>query len=326
MRNLYLYPNGRIGALEKDLLPARTWQMLLSAADAVEASRLLADTWYGRFPGLSLGAFEAVFEAAQAASEQELTELSEDPALVRGILHRRDARNARYLWKASLCGGGDGEGPELEKPGLIEHSLLSAALTDEEARKLLPAAMAAAAEELSYLRDPSPLAVDRILDRMAVSLELEELPSMEPGFRRLLETLIDVRNITTCIRLLLSDSREDLSPANLLEGGSVSREAVCDAAQEGSLPDLVSGIGNLERLGPLVKETLATRSFLELERESERVIMEMLDADSFELFGPAPLAAFLMKKEMEMSHLRILLSAKAAGMDRARLSKRLPRG
>lgn len=325
MRNLYLYPNGRIGALEKDLLPARTWQMLLSAADAVEASRLLADTWYGRFPGLSQGAFETVFEAAQVASEQELTELSEDRALVRGILHRRDARNARYLWKAALCGG-DGEGLELEKPGLIEHSLLSSALADEEARKLLPPAMASAAEELSSLRDPSPLAVDRILDRMAVSLELEELPSMEPGFRRLLETLIDVRNITTCIRLLLSDSREDLSPSNLLEGGAASREAVCDAALEGSLPDLVSSIGNLERLGPLVKETLATRSFLELERESERVIMDMLDAGSFELFGPAPLAAFLLKKEMEMSHLRILLSAKAAGMDRARLSRRLPRG
>ncbi len=325
MRNLYLYPNGRIGALEKDLLPARTWQMLLSAADSVEASRLLADTWYGRFQGLPQGAFETVFEAAQAASEQELMELSEDPALVRGILHRRDARNARYLWKAALCGG-DGTPPELEKPGLVEHSLLASALTDEEARKLLPSAMAAAASELSSLRDPSPLEVDRILDRMAVSLELEELPSMEPGFRRLLETLVDVRNITTCIRILLSESREDLSPGTLLEGGSVSREAVCGAALEGSLPDLVSGIANLERLAPLVKETLSSRSFLELERESERVIMEMLDAGSFELFGPAPLAAFLMKKEMEMSHLRILLSAKAAGMDRARLSRRLPRG
>ncbi len=325
MRNPYLYPNGRIGALEKDLLPARTWQMLLSAADSVEAARLLADTWYGRFPGLSQCAFETVFEAAQAASEQELMELSEDQALVRGVLHRRDARNARYLWKDALCGG-DGNGLELEKPGLVEHSLLASALADEETRKLLPSAMAAAAEELSSLSDPSPLEVDRILDRMAVGLELEEFSSMGPGFRRLLETLIDSRNVTTCIRFLLSGSSEDLSPGVLLEGGTVSREMLCDAALEGSLPDFVAGIENLERLAPFVKETLSSRSFLELERETERVIMEMLDAGSFELFGPAPLAAFIFKKEMEMNHLRILLAAKAAGMDRARLSRRLPRG
>ncbi|HRY61767.1 MAG TPA: V-type ATPase subunit, partial [Candidatus Fermentibacter sp.] len=98
------------------------------------------------------------------------------------------------------------------------------------------------------------------------------------------------------------------------------------AALEGTLPDLVSETGNLERLGPLVREAVSSRSFLELERESDRILMDMLDAGSFELFGPAPLAAFLLKREMEISHLRILLSAKSAGIDRARLQRRLPRG
>lgn len=325
MRNLYLFPNGRVGALEKDLLNARTWQMLLSAADAAEAGRLLADTWYGRFPGLSHGGFESMFDAAQAATEQELVELAEDPGLIRGLLHRRDARNARYIWKAALCGP-DGAVPELERPGMFEHSVLVAALSDEEARALLPAAMAAAAEKLAALASPSPLEIDSVLDAMAVELELEELPGMEPGFRRFLEALVDMRNLMICLRLVASGRKAEAAPGVLFPGGSTSREAFAAAALEGSLPDLVSEIRNLERLGPLVRESISSRSFLELERESDRILMDMLDTGSFELFGPAPLAAFLLKREMEISHLRILLSAKSAGIDRARLQRRLPRG
>jgi len=75
-----------------------------------------------------------------------------------------------------------------------------------------------------------------------------------------------------------------------------------------------------------VRDVITSRSFLELERECERILLDILDACSFGLFGPTPLAAFLLKREMEMSHLRILLSAKAAGLDKMRLQKRLPRG
>lgn len=325
MRNLYLFPNGRVSALEKDLLGARTWQMLLSAADSAEAGRLLADTWYGRFPGLSHGSFESVFDAAQTATEQELVELAEDPGLIRGILHRRDARNARYIWKAALCGPA-GAVPGLERPGMFEHSLLEAALSDEGARAQLPGAMAAAAERLSTMPSPSPIVIDSMLDSMAVELELEELPGMEPGFRRFLEALVDMRNLMICLRLIASGRKAEVAPGALFAGGSASREALAAATLEGTLPELVSEIRNLERLGPLVRDALASRSFLELERESDRILMEMLDAGSFELFGPAPLAAFLLKREMEISHLRILLSAKSAGIDRARLQRRLPRG
>ncbi len=325
MRNLYLFPNGRVGALEKDLLNARTWQMLLSAADGAEAARLLADTWYGRFPGLAQGSFESVFDAAQAATEQELVELAEDQGLIRGILHRRDARNARYIWKAALCGP-VGAIPELERPGMFEHSVLEAALADEGARSLLPRAMASAAEKLSGMPSPTPLEIDSVLDAMAVELELEELPGMEPGFRRFLEALVDMRNLMICLRLVASGRKAGITPGALFPGGSASREALAAAALEGTLPDLVSETGNLERLGPLVREAVSSRSFLELERESDRILMDMLDAGSFELFGPAPLAAFLLKREMEISHLRILLSAKSAGIDRARLQRRLPRG
>lgn len=325
MSNLYLFPNGRIGALEKDLLNTRTWQMLLSASDATEASRLMADTWYGRFPGLTTGAFEAVFDAALAATEQELTELAEDPGLVRGILHRRDSRNARYLWKAALCGA-EGMEPALEKPGLIEHSVLSRALFEEEERSLLPPVVAEAAAELASLREPSPLAVDGILDRMAVKLELSELPSIDPDLGRYLEARVDIGNLITCLRFVVSGRRGEISASILSEGGSISADGLAGASVAGTLPELVSESRDLERLVPFVREVVTSRSFLELERESERILLDMLDACSFELFGPAPLAAFLLKREMEMSHLRILLSAKAAGLDKMRLQKRLPRG
>jgi vacuolar-type H+-ATPase subunit C/Vma6 len=54
--------------------------------------------------------------------------------------------------------------------------------------------------------------------------------------------------------------------------------------------------------------------------------LEMLDRASFAAFGPESLAAFVIKREMEIRHLRILIAGKTAGMDRRRLSRRIPRG
>ncbi len=324
MRNLYLYANGRVSALEKDLLTPRTWQMLMSASDQWEAARLLADTWYGRFPGLGQGAFDEVFEAALEATEEELIDLAEDSALVKGILHRRDARNARHIWKAALCGGP--AEPVLERPGLVDTALLGDALASEEARSALPPAFARTAAELAGMKDPDPLAVDEVVDRMALEVEMDELPGMGPGFRSFLTAKVDVMNIVSTLRVLAAGLDPALAGDRLLEGGSRTPAEVLQAAVEEGLPELTAEMPGLERLAPHVREALSSRSFLELVRESDRVMLGILDTGSFAVFGPEPLAAFVARREMEVSHLRILVAAKSAGLEKARLQKRLPRG
>jgi vacuolar-type H+-ATPase subunit C/Vma6 len=112
----------------------------------------------------------------------------------------------------------------------------------------------------------------------------------------------------------------------LLQGASRQPDEIIQALSEGRLPALLAETSQFEKLGPVLKAALSDRSFLEFEKEGERALMGMIELGSFDVFGPAPLASFVLKREMEISHLRILLAAKASGMDRARLLKRLPRG
>jgi len=324
MSNLFLYANGRVAALDKDILPVRMWQMLISAGDLEEVHRLLAGAWYGSF--LNQQDFEACFELAAQATEQELVELSEEPALVRGILHRRDARNARFVWKAALTGSGPPFDLTLERPGLIAVELLEAAVEDAEARRNLPPIFAEGLEGLLAMEEHSVRAVDTAMDHLAARVELDELPGMGPIFASFLAARFDYLNFVTAGRATHAGTSPEELEGMLVDGGSRKVQEIVLAVREGGLPSLVAETGEFEKLGPVMKNALADRSFLEFEREGERILMDMIELGSFAVFGPAPLAAFVMKREMEIAHLRILIAAKAAGMDRARLLRRLPRG
>ena len=67
-------------------------------------------------------------------------------------------------------------------------------------------------------------------------------------------------------------------------------------------------------------------TFLGFERECDRRLLDLLQKGAFPVFGPSPLAAFVIRREMEIAHLRLLLAAKSAGVGQERLRKRLPRG
>jgi vacuolar-type H+-ATPase subunit C/Vma6 len=324
MATLFLYANGRVAALDKDILPVRMWQMLIAAKDAEEVHRLLAGTWYGAF--LSQGDFEVCFELATQATEQELVDLSEEPGLVRGILHRRDARNARYIWKAALAGARPPFDLSLERPGLVPLDLLSAAIADPEARLLLPPLFQQVLTGILALDEPTVRAIDTAMDHLAARVELEELPGMGPGFAEFLKARFDYLNFLTAGRASLAGIAPGVLSRMLLQGASREPDEIIQALSEGRLPALLAETCQFEKLGPVLKTALSDRSFLEFEREGERALMGMIELGSFAIFGPAPLASFVLKREMEISHLRILLAAKASGMDRARLLKRLPRG
>jgi V/A-type H+-transporting ATPase subunit C len=322
MKKEFIYANGRVSGEEMTILSTRMWQMLVSARDLEETLRLLTDTWYGRFmQGHELG---DCFERAMESSEQELLELSEDPRLIRGILHRRDVRNARYIWKSIIAG--KGQPIELEREGLIGTGALSAAVGDDEVRSELPALFREALEELLELDNPNVRRIDFVMDELAARVELEELPAMSTAFEKYVRTGIEQKNFLIAGRCRQENLPRAAVEDLLMEGGFHSPEEIADSYQAGQLPALLTENQGLEKLSPCLEEALTKGSFFEYERESDRIMLEMLDAGSFSIFGPAPLAAFVMKREMEISHLRLLVAAKAARIDRNRLLRRLPRG
>jgi len=317
----YIYANGRVSALETSFLASRVWQSLLAARDDEEARRILADSHYGEFLQRAESTEEG-FERVLAAGEDELMDLAEDPALVEGLLQRRDVRNARYLWKAALFEGGD---VPVERAGRLEVELLRRAVDDEDARGELPGPFRETLEQLQA-GGYDVLKVDRVMDALAARVERDHLALLEPRLAVWLQTRLEIRNLLTAGRVRQAGLGRSEVEAALLEGGFHAPEELALAYQLNELPGAVAAVPSGERLAPVFAEALADGSFLPFERESDALLMELLEELGAETFGPGRLAAFVLLREMEVAHLKLLLAGKAAGIPRERLQRRLPRG
>ncbi len=324
MADSFIYANGRISGKETTLLDQRMWQMLISSGNEEEAMRLLGDTWYGGF--MQYHSMEDCFIKAMESTEEELVELSEDERLVRGILHRRDVRNARYLWKQHLCGTDSAAEIEIERPGLIETEILRKAVSSDEVRDELPVLFLKALEDILENDTVGITAVDRVMDLLAAAVEIDELTGINAGFRTFVMTNLEQKNFLIAGRCSLDgvalNSLRDL----LLPGSYHTIDEIAEAYRKHTLPDLLIETPGFDALKTVLEDALEAGSFFEFEKECDRRLLELLEKGAFPVFGPSPLAAFVIRREMEISHLRLLLAAKSAGVSEDRLKKRLPRG
>ena len=112
----------------------------------------------------------------------------------------------------------------------------------------------------------------------------------------------------------------------LLPGGYHTEDEIVDAYQRRTLPGLLAEPPRFDSIVAAFEEALEAGFFLVFEKECDRILLALLEKGAFPVFGPSPLAAFVIRREMEIRHLRLLLAAKSAGVKEDRLKKRLPRG
>lgn len=322
----YVYANGRIRALEETFIGSRMWQMMLSAHDLDELVRLLSDTWYGDFLADSEHRVGDAVLSALEATERELVDLAEDEQLVSGLLHRRDVRNARYLWKSELIREESSE-PPVERPGLLAVSILREAVSDPDAREGLPAHFRIALESLLAIAAPGVREIEKVMDSLAAEVERMELPRFGTALDAYVRTRIELSNFRTAARCRISGMARAEVEKMLQAGGAHSAEEIGEACSAGTLADLLSETDGASGAARALREVLEGASFLPYERESERLLLELLeDASTYRVFGPEPLGAMILRRELEGRHLSLLAAGKAAGMDRERIMQRIPRG
>lgn len=324
MPDTFIYANGRISGKETALLDDRMWQMLMSAQNEEEVLRLLGDTWYGGF--MQHHSLEGCFINAMEVTEEELIELSEDERLVRGLLHRRDVRNARYIWKNLLSVKKPQEEIEIERPGLIPVDTLEKAVFSAEAREELPDLFRETLEELLETEGISGPALDRSMDNLAAEVEYEELPCISSGFRTFVKTRLEQKNFLTAGRCRIAGLSKHDVQEQLLHGGYHSQEEIAEAYKKNTLPLLIAETQGFDEPARAFADALDSGSFFSFERECDRQLLELLEKGAFPVFGPSPLAAFVIRREMEIKHLKLLVAAKTVGIDGGRLQERLPRG
>ena len=321
----YIYANGRIRALEQTFVPVRMWQMLMSADDRKEFVKLLSDTWYGDLLAEREHVVEDALEDAMRITEDELIDMAEDEGLTSGILHRRDVRNARYLWKSGLLEEPE-DPPATEREGLVPIEALRAALEQEDARENLPWQFRRTLEELVSTDGLTVRRADMLMDRLAAVVELGELPRFGGRLAHYSHMRIELLNMQTAGRCGMSKMTRDDVEELLLDGGLHSVEEVGRAYQSGDLDALLAESG-ASGAAEALREAVETSSFLAYERESERYLLSLLeDSSVYSVFGAEPLAALVIRREFEVRHLRILLAGKTAGVSQERILQRIPRG
>jgi len=319
----YAYSSGRVSGLEGSLLSRRIWHQLLSAEDSEEVLKVLGETWYG---GILQGGgdLQKALRTAVSMAEDELNELSDDRMFKDGILQRRDVRNARYLWK-DLAFGGEGQ-VDTETPGTIAVEKLVKAWSDDAEADSLPGLFKKTLEALQLMNNPTASVMDTEMDRLAAAVEADNLGKMQEPLKSLPLVRIELRNFLTSARC----RGESLGTAELegilLPGGYHSPSEVAESSRMNRLSSSLSENAGFENAAPALEEGIETGSFISYQRESDSMILELLDRASSEMFTPGPLAAYVLRRELEVSHLKLITAGKAAGIDSRRLSARIPRG
>ncbi len=319
----YAYASGRISGLEGALLTERIWNQLITAEDRDELLRILGDSWYGNLLQ-SQDNLEDALKMAVYTAEEELVELSNDKRFTEGILLRRDVRNARYLWK-NLAFGGDGD-VEIEPDGLVSVQDLKRAWSDGNIVDVLPLSFQNSLEEIQGLHSPTASKLDAVLDRLAAKVESENIGKLAEPVGSLPAVKIELRNFLTAARCRSEEMTPTAVEEILLHGGYHSPLDISDAVRVNKLSILLGEKPGFEQVASALEKGLESGSFLLYQKESDKMIMDILERASGNMFSPGPLAAYILRRELEASHLKMIAAGKAAGIDSRRLSARVPRG
>lgn len=323
--NDFLSISARVRVLETRLLTAERMERMIDAKDAADAAKVLGECGYPDLPEVTNSALDAMLAQAQAALFENMGKAVGNDALIDVFRCKYDYHNAKTLVKAEalkldqdrLLLGGGRYAPAALAEDYRREDLRTYADTFREA-------IGQAHEVLGSSGDPQQ--ADIILDR-AYFKELAALAKASGSkfLEGYVTTLIDGANLRAAVRAARLDKAGEFLRAVLVEGGSVS-------------PDAIARVKGTE-LGKVFKDT-AFRAAAEagaalavpnggaltdFERMCDDTVMAYLAKARMIPFGEQPVVAYLYAREAEATAIRIILTGRMAGIDGTTIRQRLRR-
>ncbi|MCR4404865.1 MAG: V-type ATPase subunit [Candidatus Acetothermia bacterium] len=318
----YAFATGSIRVLETRLLTGAQLARLAEAADPAEAWRLLAEA------GLAMAA-ETGWQEYEAALAQELERLyqyarsvSPKPEVVAWLKKRYDFHNLKVFLKAHFLEEdpreavfGVGEVPAELIAQAVKTAVWSA-LPEELAR----AGEAAVAE---YERTKAAQAFDFVVDREMFA-HLRET-ARQPFLRGLVELWCDLANLKSALRAKgLGKDRAFLARA-LVPPGSIPHDRLLELLEFPleEWPESLKYTPYARLIAAVRAEAGRPVDLGQLDRLSDNFVLARLRATRFSLYGPEPLVAYILAKEMELKAVRIIMVGKINGLPPEELKERL---
>ena len=326
----YGFAVGTLRVLQTRLLESGRLTDLANSVNVEEMVTRLSGTAYA--PGAEatglLEQIETRLRELRRVAYKLVVSLSQDEALRRFIQGPEDFRNVKILLRRSLIENT----PELAMSdlGYIRPELL-AEIFEAEKYDTLPEAMAQAIQRAitAYYEDKNPRNIDVALDCGAFVYRRELASELKNDYLlSLCGLLADITNIRSMARLKWLQEDRKLLGQVYLPGGSVELARLQTAMANNW--EAIPGLFFVTPYAELIEHGLAflsaNDSFLRLEKYCDDYLGEFLRASNQVVAGPEPLVAYIMSIEQEIRSVRLVFSAKQAGMNAENILDRLALG
>ena len=307
----YAYSFGRVRALEKSLIDRAQFKRMTDAPTASEALKILSETSYAAIPeDADIPAIEdvlreelrQVYDLAQHISpHKEITDLFQ---------LKYDFHNAKILLKSEISSR---EPAHLTPLGVVEIEKLKKAF--KERIRDLPPPLARAVEKarLIYQETGDPQIVDFVMDSEYAHTLLEQSrdhPFLTEFFRLKID-LENIRNLVRCQKFGVDFEKV------FLEGGTIDVKTFLGVM--GEPVEVISSMVSIKNYNSVVEEGLkeydTTGDLTVYEKLTENFLIEYLRKAKMVTLGIEPLLGYILAKEREVMHVRLILIGKLKGVN-----------
>ena len=314
----YLYASARIRALEAHFCAKDQLNSLLDGGNAADAIAALFEA-AGVAPSSDCreGSTEERLMAALRGGMATVAASVPDQGIVPLVALPYDCHNAKAYLKCKYLGVDPL--PLTIDAGTLPVADLLAALKDTGTAPLPPHLKGALAEaEEAFAKTGDPREIDFLLDR-ALFADLASIAAELPFATELYRVKTDLANALICLRLCRrgGDTAAALLSKSFLPGGALGEgffASLIEQGEEALVKALVTQTPYASVFENAVGESLADLE----KRADDEIITRLLGAKKLPFGGEVPLA-YLLALDSTVKNLRIVLSGRESGLDRAAL-------
>jgi V/A-type H+-transporting ATPase subunit C len=323
----YLFGSANIRTLEHAIIGRDRIERLLNAKTTDEAYALLEEYGVSIVRGEDGGAVarEETLLGILKKAYARVTALAPDSPALRLWLYPYDCNNLKAAIKAFVRG--IDPSPMLFDFGTVPAKQIVRMVAEKDFQALSPRMQAAAEEAIdAYAKTKNPQAIDLIIDRACYAEMSDAANASDNAFvRRLVQTKIDLLNVTIAVRVLRMSGPESGKPLfedAFLPGGTLSKEAL-SAAFAGGEAVLWARLRRSQYSAFAEEVAKSDGSLRALEKIADNAWMSLVKEVRFVPDGLEVIVAFVAAHEYEVKNLRILLSGKEAGIDTQTIRERI---
>ena len=308
----YLSISARVRAMETRLLTRERLERMLDARDDGEALKVLAECGYGELNAADSAGLERSLSAARESLFRELEAALPDGRMLDIFRVKYDYHNAKVLVKAAATGQEAGR--------LLLHGGRYDPEQPEQWGDFFRKAVEDARVCLEQTKDPQQ--VDLLLDKACfaeMGLLAKECGSdFLQGYVCLAVDAANLRSRVRCARL---EKDYDFLKQVLMEGGSVSVDALLRECEVGE-PFRVGPLSEAARLADELAKPGAG-ALTAFERECDNALMAYQDKARRTPFGEEVVAGYLFAREAELTAIRTVMAGRMAGLSGDVIRQRL---